>query len=347
VPITLTSATQTTNRPQLYRYPIDTSDATEEILAGLRKPQKTLHPKFFYNAEGARLFDRITCLPSYYLSRAEHEILRRYCPAISAYSGTDCILIEPGAGTCDKVQLLLPSLRPSAYVPIDIADDCLQMAALRLAEQFPWLECHAISADFSAGFELPPHLPDGRRVAFYPGSSIGNYEPAAAREFLCSVRSVVGADGGLLIGVDLRKPSWQLHAAYNDSQGITAAFNRNILKHVNRLTGSDIPVETFDHLAFYDPNQGRIEMHLRSRYAQTISIAGTPIDFAQGETIHTENSYKYTIPAFCELAESAGFEHQQTWCDADKLFSVHYFAAAPGDRLEHGATRSGARIALV
>ncbi len=347
MPITLTKTNNLSNRPQIYSYPIDSQCATDDIIAGLSRPQKTLHPKYFYDAEGARLFDRITYLPSYYLSRAEQEILRRYCPAISAYSGSDCVLIEPGSGTCDKVQLLLPSLRPAAYVPIDIAESCLHNAAQRLAEQFPWLECHAISADFSAGFELPENLPEGRRVAFYPGSSIGNYEPAAARDFLQSVRSVVGGDGGLLIGVDLRKPTWQLHAAYNDSQGITAAFNRNILKHVNHLTGSAIPVETFDHLAFYDPQRGRIEMHLRSRHAQTINIDGTRIDFAEGETIHTENSYKYTIPQFCELVETAGFEHQQTWCDADKLFSVHYFAAAPGDRLSKNSHAGGSKITLV
>jgi dimethylhistidine N-methyltransferase len=346
VPITLTKTSSLSNRPQLYRYPLDQQYATDEIINGLSQPQKTLHHKYFYDAEGARLFDRITYLPSYYLSRAEQEILRRYCLAISAYTGTDCVLIEPGSGTCDKVQLLLPSLRPAAYVPIDIAEDCLHSAAQRLAEQFPWLECHAISADFSADFELPDHLPDGRRVAFYPGSSIGNYEPAAARTFLQSVRSVVGGDGGLLIGIDLRKPTWQLHAAYNDSQGITAAFNRNILKHISHLTGSHIPADNFDHLAFYEPHQGRVEMHLRSRHAQTIVIDGTRIDFAEGETIHTENSYKYTIPTFCELVESAGFEHRQSWCDADKLFSVHYFAAAPGDRIAQ--TRcAGAKISLV
>lgn len=347
MPITLTTASSLHNRPHLYRYPIDPISATAEILESLQRPQKMLHPKFFYDAEGARLFDKITYLPSYYLSRAEQEILRRYSPAVSVYTGTDCVLIEPGSGTCDKVELLLPSLRPLAYVPIDIADDCLEDAALRLAGRFPWLECHAISADFSADFELPPDLPDGRRIAFYPGSSIGNFEPEAARDFLRSVRYMVEADGGLLIGVDLKKPTWQLHSAYNDSQGITAAFNRNILNHVNRLTGSHIPVDTFDHLAFYEPHRGRIEMHLRSRYEQTIRIDRTDIHFDEGETIHTENSYKYTIPAFCELVESAGFQHRQTWCDADKLFSVHYFDAVPLSGHLTGRSARGASIALM
>lgn len=346
MPITLTTASSLNNRPHLYRYPIDQISATEEIIAGLSRPQKMLSPKFFYDAEGARLFDKITYLPSYYLSRAEQAILRRYCPAISVYTGTDCILIEPGSGTSDKVQLLLPSLRPIAYVPIDIAEDCLESAAHQLAGKFPWLECHAISADFSAEFELPPDLPEGRRVVFYPGSSIGNYEPEAARDFLRSVRHLVQADGGLLIGVDLKKPAWQLHSAYNDTQGITAAFNRNILNHVNRLTDSDIAVDTFDHLAFYEPHQGRIEMHLRSRYEQTIRIDRTDFHFAEGETIHTENSYKYSIPAFCELVESAGFQHRQTWCDADKLFSVHYFDAAPFSG-ELPSRRNGPSITLV
>lgn len=343
MPITLTTASELANSPYLYRYPIDTLSATDEILRGLRRPQKTLPPKFFYDAEGAKLFDLITELPSYYLSRAEREILRRYCPAISAYTGTDCVLIEPGSGTSDKVQLLLPSLRPAAYVPIEIAEDCLESAAHRLADKYPWLECHAISADFSAGFELPEDLPDGRRIAFYPGSSIGNYEPDAAREFLHSIRDLVEADGGLLIGVDLKKPAWQLHAAYNDTQGITAAFNRNILRHVNHLTASDIPVDSFDHLAYYDPHLGRIEMHLRSRHAQTITIDNVDIDFAEGETIHTENSYKYTIPEFCKLVESTGFRHRQTWCDADKLFSVHYFDAVPIAGIE-GSPRGSIRL---
>lgn len=348
MPITSTTAHRlTSNSPRFYRYPIDRQCATAEIIEGLQQPQKKLHPKYFYDDAGARLFDRITCLPSYYLSRAEQEILRRYCTAISMYTGADCVLIEPGSGTSDKVELLLPALRPHAYVPIDIAGDCLEDAALRLADKFPWLECHAISADFSADFELPADLPDGRRIAFYPGSSIGNYEPAVAREFLRAIRHLVERDGGLLIGVDLKKPTWQLHAAYNDSQGITAAFNRNILNHVNRLTDSDIPVDTFDHLAFYEPQHGRIEMHLRSRYEQTIRIDDTDIHFAAGETIHTENSYKYTIPAFCELVEAAGFRHRQTWCDADKLFSVHYFDAAPCAGETDAPGRRGARISLM
>jgi len=323
---TLTVAKSKTSRPHFYSYPIDQQSATQDIIAGLRQPQKTLHPKYFYDAKGAELFDQITRLPAYYLSRAEHEILRCYSAAIAAHAGPESVLIEPGCGTCDKVEWLIPSLRPRVYVPIDIAQTCLNSAAQRVAAKFPGLECHAINADFSVDFALPHGLPHGKRIAFYPGSSIGNYEPAAARSFLRRLRNLVGSDGGLLIGVDLQKQAGRLNAAYNDSQGITATFNRNILNHVNRLTGSGFAPEAFDHIAFYDGQLGRVEMHLRSRHAQHIAIDGERISFAAGETIHTENSYKYTSVSFCELAATAGFDHEQTWYDADRLFSVHYFS---------------------
>ena len=313
--------------PYFYNYPINQQSATQEIIAGLLQPQKKLHPKYFYDAKGAELFDQITRLPAYYPSRAEHEILRRYNSVIAAHAGLYALLIEPGCGTCDKVEWLIPSLRPRAYVPIDIAQDCLHSAAQRVTEKFPWLECHAINADFSDDFALPQHLPAGKRIAFYPGSSIGNYEPADAQIFLRRIRELVGSDGGLLIGVDLQKNIWQLNSAYNDSQGVTAAFNRNILNHVNALTGSAFDATTFDHVAFYDERLGRIEMHLRSRHAQQVTIGDEYITFAAGETIHTENSYKYTSSTFCELAAGAGFVAEQTWYDANKLFSVHYFSA--------------------
>jgi dimethylhistidine N-methyltransferase len=336
VPTTQTSVTHSNasfNKASLenahfYQYPIDRQSVTEEIVAGLHQRQKMLHPKFFYDATGAELFDAITRLPAYYLSRAEHEILQRHCVDIVRHIGPQSVLIEPGCGTCDKVEPLLPSLRPRIYVPIDIAEDCLQSATQRMSEKYPWLECHAISADFSADFELPIELPLGKRVAFYPGSSIGNYEPEAAQQFLRRIRELVGRDGGLLIGVDLQKNIWQLNAAYNDSQGITAAFNRNILLNVNRLTGSNFLPDRFDHMAFYDVRQKRIEMHLRSRQTQRIKIGDELLTFATGETIHTENSYKYTTESFCALAATAGFYHEQTWYDEKNLFSVHYFSAA-------------------
>jgi uncharacterized SAM-dependent methyltransferase len=309
VPTTQTSVTHSNasfNKASLenahfYQYPIDRQSVTEEIVAGLHQRQKMLHPKFFYDATGAELFDAITRLPAYYLSRAEHEILQRHCVDIVRHIGPQSVLIEPGCGTCDKVEPLLPSLRPRIYVPIDIAEDCLQSAT-----------------------QLPP----GKRVAFYPGSSIGNYEPEAAQQFLRRIRELVGRDGGLLIGVDLQKNIWQLNAAYNDSQGITAAFNRNILLNVNRLTGSNFLPDRFDHMAFYDVRQKRIEMHLRSRQTQRIKIGDELLTFATGETIHTENSYKYTTESFCALAATAGFYHEQTWYDEKNLFSVHYFSAA-------------------
>ncbi|HSB97691.1 MAG TPA: L-histidine N(alpha)-methyltransferase [Spongiibacteraceae bacterium] len=328
MPTTLTVAKTKAPRPHFYSYPIDQQSATQQIIEGLQQPQKILAPKYFYDTKGAELFDQITRLPAYYLSRAEQEILRRYSAVIAAHTGLDGILIEPGCGTCDKVELLISSLRPRAYVPIDIAKNCLYNAANRMSERFPWLECHAINADFSDDFTLPERLPAGKRIAFYPGSSIGNCEPAAAQAFLRRIHELVGADGGLLIGVDLQKNISQLNAAYNDSQGVTAAFNRNILNHVNRLTGSNFSPSTFDHIAFYDAQLGRIEMHLCSRNAQEVMVGEECISFATGETIHTENSYKYTSQSFCELAAKAGFFHEQTWYDEKKLFSLHYFIAS-------------------
>ena len=213
-------------------------DSKEEILDGLSRRQKVINPKFFYDQRGSELFDEITRLPEYYPTRTEIAILTRHREAISEACGSGCLLIEPGSGSCEKARLLLDTLRPTAYVPIDISADFLRQAALQLGQEYPWLRIQAVCADFNNSWSFVDDLPAGKRVIFYPGSTIGNLEPEAAQRFLRRVRDIVGADGGALIGVDLHKSEARLNAAYNDSQGITADFNRNALTQVNALLGA-------------------------------------------------------------------------------------------------------------
>jgi dimethylhistidine N-methyltransferase len=310
-----------------YQYPVQTEHSTRELLAGLRQGPKRIHPKFFYDERGSALFDRITTLPEYYPTRAEKEVLRRHAPAIAAQLGPECVLIEPGSGSSEKVELLLEALRPRAYIPMDIAAEQVRSAGLRLAGRFPWLACHAIAADFSHTFALPEQLPPGRRVIFYPGSSIGNFEPGAAQQFLRQLKAMVRPGGGLLIGVDLQKDIAILQRAYNDRQGVTAAFNLNVLRHINRLTGSRFALDGFAHVAFYNSDEQRIEMHLQSRHQQEVVIGGERIQFRAGEHIVTEYSYKYTAESFTALAAQAGFRRRQIWLDEQNLFSVHFLVA--------------------
>ena len=303
-------------------------DSKEEILIGLTQSQKVLNPKFFYDQRGSELFDEITRLPEYYPTRTEIAILTRYSEAISEACGLGCLFIEPGSGSCEKARLLLDSLRPTTYVPMDISADFLRDAASQLGEEYPWLRIHAVCADFNHSWSFVDDLPPGKRVIFYPGSTIGNLEPEAAEHFLRRVRDIVGADGGALIGVDLHKSEDRLNAAYNDSQGITAAFNRNALVQVNTLLDAQFEPALFAHRAFYDPGKRRIEMHLVSKQAHSVQCNGGTIRFSEGETIHTENSYKYTLEAFSSLALKAGLTLEHSWLDDDQLFSVHYLSAA-------------------
>ena len=299
-------------------------DSRREVLAGLERPQKIVNPKFFYDAAGSALFDRITRLPEYYPTRTEITILTENAGEIADCCGRGCVLIEPGSGSSEKVRLLLDAIRPGAYVPLDISADFLYQSALQLGEEFPWLKIHAICADFSHDWHLSAGLPEGRRVVFYPGSTIGNLEPAAAGRFLARVRDWMRPDGGALIGVDLHKSADILNRAYNDAAGVTADFNLNLLESLNRLLGARFDRDDFRHLAFYDTEQRRIEMHLVSREEQVVPYEGGVIEFAPGETIHTENSYKYTQEGFAELAEGAGLVVCRSWLDSEALFSVHY-----------------------
>ena len=303
-------------------------DNREELLAGLTQAQKVINPKYFYDEKGSQLFDRITRLPEYYPTRTEIDILTRHRQEISEACETGCLFIEPGSGSCEKARLLLDDLQPSAYVPVDISADFLLQAATQLGKEYPWLAIRAVCADFNHSWSFVDDLPTGKRVVFYPGSTIGNLEPDNALTFLKRVRAMVGEEGGVLIGVDLHKSSSRLTAAYNDAQGITAEFNRNVLKSINGLLDADFDPAMFAHHAFYNRDQRRIEMHLVSELAQTVRCNGSHIEFGEGETIHTENSYKYTVAGFTELAAGAGLRLERSWLDDEELFSVHYLSAA-------------------
>lgn len=304
------------------------ADQRHEVLAGLCEKPRSIPPKFFYDSKGAHLFDCITQQPEYYLTRVERNIFFRYRKDIAAAIGRGSVLIEPGSGNSEKVELLLDSLRPQAYVPLDITESHLRDAAQRLVERYSWLCVHAVCGDYSSGLDLPAELPRTRRLVFFPGSTIGNFEPALAGRFLHLLRRACGENGALLIGVDLRKDAAVLNAAYNDKAGLTAAFNLNVLEHVNRIVDSNFDPTCFHHHAFFNEEHSRVEMHLESLMDQKVSVAGQVLDLAAGETIHTENSYKYSVEGFQNLAESAGFKACRTWCDDDNQFSVHLLNSA-------------------
>jgi len=301
------------------------ADLRREVLAGLSGQQKQLSPKFFYDAHGSALFDAITALPEYYPTRTEIAILRGCRAELAQLLGPGTVVIEPGGGNGAKARLLLDSLAPRAYAPIDIARNPLFEAADGLAADYPAIDVHAICADFSRSLQLPA-LPTGeRRVAFFPGSSIGNFDREHAVALLQRLAELVGPGGALLIGVDLQKDAARLESAYDDVQGVTAAFNLNMLARLNRELGADFRLERFAHRAHYDEEAGRIEMHLVSRAAQQARIDDKTFAFAEGETIHTENSYKYTPEGFAALAAAAGFRPLREWHDPDDLFAVFLF----------------------
>lgn len=303
------------------------ADFHSEIIQGLRASPRFIPPKFFYDEQGSRLFARICKTEEYYPTRTETAIIRDNIDDIAQHLGTGCLLVEPGSGDSTKVRELLDVLRPFAYLPIDISSDFLQQEASRLSAEFPWLNVHAICTDFTSSMALP-NVPDGmHRVAFFPGSTIGNFEPEEAEIFLRDIACMVGGDGGLLIGVDLVKDVEILNAAYNDAEGITAAFNLNLLQRINRELGADFDLDKFAHQAFFDQEKSRMEMHLVSQVNQQVSIADCCFEFAAGETIHTENSHKYSIEAFQAMASRAGFRHGKVWTDARQLFSVQFFSA--------------------
>ena len=302
------------------------NDFADALLSGLRSQPKHIPCKYFYDTEGSRLFEQICALPEYYPTRVELRLLNAHAPEMAAVIGPQAEIVEFGAGAAEKIRPLLRALdNPRAYVPIDISGAYLRSIAERLRFDFPQLAVRPVVADFTSELALPPSF--SRRVGFFPGSTIGNFEPEEARAFLSNAARLLRG-GGLLIGVDLVKDPQILHAAYNDAAGITAAFNKNLLARANRELDADFDPSAFWHHAVYQPVQQRIEMYLISRWAQRVSVCGRIIGFAEGEAIHTENSHKYTIDGFRALASSAGFIPRAVWCDADRLFSIHWLETA-------------------
>jgi dimethylhistidine N-methyltransferase len=298
----------------------------EDVLAGLSSSPKTLPPKYFYDERGSRLFERICELPEYYPTRTELAMLKACGSEIAARVGPDAAIVEYGSGSGRKTLILVEAVHPLAYIAVDIADEQLRCAVGTLAAAFPDVRMVALCADYTQRLDLPSLHGSAvkKRLVFFPGSTIGNFSIAEALDFLVNAREVAGRGGAMLVGVDLKKDVSVLHAAYNDAQGVTAAFNLNVLRRINEELGGKFDLETFEHRAFYNGAASRIEMHLVSTRAQTVMIGSHAIQFAAGETIHTENSHKYCVEEFRSLAREAGFHPEHCWVDSERLFSIHY-----------------------
>lgn len=306
----------------------DRAAVLAEVLEGLSQNQKTLPCKLFYDERGSRLFERITELDEYYLTRTEVEIMQRFGAEMAGALGPRCLLIEYGAGSSAKTRILLDNLRePAAYVPVDISGDFLLKAAEALQNDYPNVPVMPVVADFTGPFEVPaPPRPARRSVVYFPGSTIGNFEPDEATGLLRQMAQHCGSGGGVLIGVDLEKAPHLLHAAYNDADGVTAQFNLNLLRRLNRELGANFNVDRFEHQAAYDADNSRIEMYLVSRADQTVVIGGRAFNFTRGEAILTEYSHKYSLSAFQKMAAEAGLRTTHVWTDPDDLFSVQFLS---------------------
>jgi len=300
-----------------------------ELLDGLRMDEKQISPKYFYDERGSQLFDEITKLPEYYLTNTESDIMLDNIEEIVALVGEQASLIEFGSGSSLKTRILLEHLNDLAvYVPVDISEDHLLASAEQIRSEFPHTEVLPVVADFTQQFALPdPAIMPKRNVVYFPGSTIGNFTHDAALELLRVMRHEARDDGALLIGVDLQKDPAIIESAYNDSAGVTAEFNVNVLRHLNRDYGADFDVDTFSHDARYDPEEGRVVIRLVSSRDQVINFAGTQINIEDGEGILTEYSHKYTLDGFKTMARAAGFEVARVWTDERALFSVQYLVA--------------------
>ncbi|UCE97240.1 MAG: L-histidine N(alpha)-methyltransferase [Dehalococcoidia bacterium] len=306
--------------------PEATSRFLDDVLVGLQKEQKKLPPKYFYDARGSELFNSICTLKEYYIPRTEISIMKANIDEIVGVLGKNVVLIECGCGNCTKTRKLLSHLQdPAAYIPVDISFKQLKTIVTELALDYPDLEILPVCADYSDNLLLPvPSKVGSKEVVYFPGSSISNFEPDAAVEFLKHARRICGKDGGLLIGVDLKKDSDVLNLAYNDGQGVTSAFNLNILERINRELDGDFQLKHFQHHAFYNQIEGRVEMHLVSLKEQVVHLDNLAINFSKGESIWTENSYKYDIEEFKLMADTAGFILKKVWTDEKPWFSVMY-----------------------
>ncbi|HEY0591903.1 MAG TPA: L-histidine N(alpha)-methyltransferase [Thermoanaerobaculia bacterium] len=324
-PETLDTRPPESSRPTARMIDLRPKTATfrEDVLRGLASPIKSLPPKYFYDARGSLLFERITHLPEYYPTRVEIAILESRVGELSLLLGQRWELLELGSGSSRKVRILLDAAFGSgSYVPIDISREALRLAADRIARDYPRVNVVAVCGDYTQPLSFPRLDPVARRVVFFPGSTIGNFEPEQGVEFMRNIRRMLRPGDVFLVGADLQKDPAILHAAYNDAAGVTAKFNCNLLDRMNRELGANFDARRFEHLAFYDARAGRIEMHLRSTTDQTVRVDGHEFPFRANETIHTENSYKYTREGFRELASRAELAERDVWTDPDRLFSV-------------------------
>ena len=297
-----------------------------DVLKGLKSTPKSISPKYFYDAAGSELFEQITDLPEYYPTRTELRILEDNATAISALIPAGSALVEFGSGSSRKTRSVLAAApQLAAYVPVDISGEMLEQEAVALRREFPHLSVLPVAADFTQPFDLPPAVPPVR-VGFFPGSTIGNFEPHEAATFLRSAAKILGPGAMLIVGTDLQKDSRILNAAYNDAAGVTRAFNLNLLKRINRELNGTFDLDTFEHHAFYNRERHRIEMHLASNKRQKVRVAGESIEFRAGETIHTESSYKYSANSFGALAKGAGWTPVTSWSDPNRYFCVHALA---------------------
>lgn len=296
--------------------------STDDITRGLNQRPARISPKYFYDQHGSRLFEEITRLPEYYPTRTETALMQQHAADIARAVGVGRTLVELGAGNCQKARTLCRLVQPACFVGVDISADFLQAAVQGLRDDFPGLDARAVGGDMTQGVALPGDIPRTGRLVFYPGSSIGNFDPPHALDLLAHMRELIDDDGGLLIGIDLPKDIHVLEAAYDDAAGVTAAFNRNVLRHVNRLIGSNFDVERWQHRAFFNRGESRIEMHLEALADFDVHWPGGGRRFDQGERIHTENSYKYPLHVFTDMLERAGFSQAQAWTDDRGWFAV-------------------------
>ena len=305
-----------------------TSTFARDVIDDLSRAPKRLSPKYFYDAAGSELFEQITVLPEYYPTRTELSILRDHGREIAAFIPEGAALVEFGAGATTKVRLLLGACRLAAYVPVDISGDFINSQAEALRADYTGLGVYPVTADFTTPFQLPEAVGAMPKVGFFPGSTLGNFEPGEACTFLKSARAILGRGARMVIGVDLEKDERTLYDAYNDTAGVTARFNLNVLHRINRELGGDFDVGAFIHRAVYNRDRHRIEMHLISKKALTAEVLGQKFSFRPGESIHTENSYKYSIERFALLARVSGWTLLQTWTDPEAMFSVHALVAS-------------------
>jgi dimethylhistidine N-methyltransferase len=306
----------------------DTRSAfAHDAVDGLTHSPKRLSPKYFYDSVGSNLFEQITMLPEYYPTRTELGILNDRADEIASRIPSNAALVEFGAGSTTKVRKLLQQSRIAAYVPVDISGEFLEQQAADLRKDFPDLNVYPLTADFTSPFKLPTEVADMPKVGFFPGSTLGNFEPMDAADFLTRAATILGKDALMILGVDLEKDEPTLRKAYNDGAGVTAQFNLNVLTRMNRELGANFDLSAFDHRAIYNPDQHRIEMHLFSRKPQSVTVCGHTISFAANESIHTENSYKYSIGRFTQLASNAGWTVEKSWTDAKRMFSLHALRA--------------------